>query len=355
MEKNRSTNKRIILYITALLGILLVGVIVVSVIFFRQRLKETKKLLATAEYETYDKYYVMITENKDTDYWKSIYEGALAEGKANGAYVELMGNNIEDDISKEDMIRIAINSNVDGIIIEPDDSYKTINLLKEATDIYGIPVVTVSEDNVESHRKSYIGVSGYNLGKEYGELICDCVKEKQLKNCDVMVLIDQELSNGNQSMISTAIREKVDDEGLTGRVTINNKVVSSDKEYAAEEEIRDIFLSQTDIPDVIVCLSEKNTLCVYQTVVDYNKVGEVEIFGYYTSPLIESAIEKNVIRSTIVADTQQMGKYSVSALNEYLEIGYVSEIYLIDTSLVGGDDISSDSGEGGQDDDIEDQ
>lgn len=354
MEKNRSSNKRIILYITALLGVMLVGVIVVSIIFFHRRFQETKQLLAAADYQTYQRYYVMITENKDTDYWKSIYEGALSEGSRSGVYVELMGNNIDDDISKEDMIKIAINSNVDGIIIEADDSYRTINLLKEA-ETQGIPVVTVSEDNVESHRKSYIGVSGYNLGKEYGDQICQFAREKNLKNCEVMVLIDKELSNGTQSIASTAIREKVEEEGLSDRITINNTVVSSDKEYAAEEEIRDIFVSQDKLPDVVVCLSEKNTLCVYQTVVDYNKVGEVEIFGYYTSPTIESAIEKKVIRSTIIADTDQMGRYSVSALNEYLDSGYVSEIYQIDTSLVGEDDLSSDSAEGGQDDAEEDE
>jgi hypothetical protein len=353
VDKNKTSNKKI-LYITALLGVMLVGVIVVSIIFFQHRFRETKKLLATAEYSTYKNYYVIITENKDTDYWKGIYEGALAEAKVSDAYVELMGNNIDDNISKEDMLRIAINSNVDGIIIEADDSYRTLNLLKDAERL-GIPFVTVSEDNVESHRKSYIGVSGYNLGKDYGDLICKYVRDNDLRNCDVMVLIDKEQSNGNQSIITTAIREKVEEEGMSDRITINNTIVSSNQEYAAEEEIRDIFMSQDDIPDVMVCLSEKNTLCVYQTVVDYNKVGEVEIFGYYISPTIEAAIEKNVISSTIVVDTEQMGRYSVAALNEYIESGYVSEIYLIDTSLVGGDETTPDSEEGGQDDVVEDQ
>ena len=90
-------------------------------------------------------------------------------------------------------------------------------------------------------------------------------------------------------------------------------------------------------------------------VVDYNKVGEVEIFGYYTSPTIESAIRKNVIRSTIVIDTNQMGRVSVEALNEYRESGYVSEFYLIDASLVSAETLSGASEEGGQDDAQEDE
>ena len=328
---------------------MLVGIIVASIIVFQQRFKETKKLMTNAEYNTYDNYYVIITDNRDTDYWQSIYEGALEEAAKSNSYVELMGNNIEDDISKEDMIRIAINSDVSGIIIEADESYRTVNLLKEA-DAKGIPVVTVSEDNVETKRKSFIGVSGYNLGKVYGEEICKYVREKGMSKCKVMVLIDEDLANGTQSIISTAIREQVEDEDMSKRIEITNRAINNEKEYSAEEEIRDIFVGQDNIPDVIVCLSEKNTLCVEQTVVDYTKVGEVEIFGYYTSPTIENAISKNIIRSTIVIDTKQMGRYSVAALDEYRQSGYVSDLYFIDVSLVTADDVSADSEEGGQTD-----
>ena len=348
MDKHRGSKKRI-LYITVALGIMLVGIVVASIIVFQQRFKETKKLMTNAEYNTYDNYYVIITDNRDTDYWQSIYEGALEEAAKSNSYVELMGNNIEDDISKEDMIRIAINSDVSGIIIEADESYRTVNLLKEA-DAKGIPVVTVSEDNVETKRKSFIGVSGYNLGKVYGEEICKYVREKSMPKCKVMVLIDEDLANGTQSIISTAIREQVEDEDMSKRIEITNRAINNEKEYSAEEEIRDIFVGQDDIPDVIVCLSEKNTLCVEQTVVDYTKVGEVEIFGYYTSPTIENAISKNIIRSTIVIDTKQMGRYSVAALDEYRQSGYVSDLYFIDVSLVTADDVSADSEEGGQTD-----
>ena len=52
--------------------------------------------------------------------------------------------------------------------------------------------------------------------------------------------------------------------------------------FSVEESIRKIFLEE-DVPDIIICLNELNTTCVYQTVVDYNKVGEVRILGNYTS------------------------------------------------------------------------
>ena len=45
-----------------------------------------------------------------------------------------------------------------------------------------------------------------------------------------------------------------------------------------------------------------------------------------------------------------MGRYSVAALDEYRQSGYVSDLYFIDVSLVTADDVSADSEEGGQTD-----
>lgn len=344
-NKPAKTNKgnRGILIATVALGVLLAFTVVFSIIFFYLRIRDTRNLLAGEESKIYDKYYVMITENSNTDFWKSVYSGACQEAERHNAYVELMGENLEVNLSKEDLLRIAINSNVDGIIIEGDDDKETLELLLQAK-AANIPVVTVSDDNMESNRISYIGVSSYNMGKEYGNQLTQYVKNNVTEdNCDVLVLMDESFTTSSQSIILTAINEAIENANISDKVNIYSQVVSSGKDYAAEEEIRDIFVGENSHagPDVIICLSEKNTLCVYQTVVDYNKVGQVEIFGYYISPTIKSAIEKDIIKSTIVVDTKQMGRCSVEAMNEYMETGYVSGIYLIDAELVTKDNLNA--------------
>ncbi len=344
-NKPAKTNKgnRGILIATVALGVLLAFTVVFSIIFFYLRIRDTRKLLAGEESKIYDKYYVMITENSNTDFWKSVYSGACQEAERHNAYVELMGENLEVNLSKEDLLRIAINSNVDGIIIEGDDDKETLELLLQAK-AADIPVVTVSDDNMESNRISYIGVSSYNMGKEYGNQLTQYVKNNVTEdNCDVLVLMDESFTTSSQSIILTAINEAIETANISDKVNIYSQVVSSGKDYAAEEEIRDIFVGENSHagPDVIICLSEKNTLCVYQTVVDYNKVGQVEIFGYYISPTIKSAIEKDIIKSTIVVDTKQMGRCSVEAMNEYMETGYVSGIYLIDADLITKDNLNA--------------
>ena len=103
--------------------------------------------------------------------------------------------------------------------------------------------------------------------------------------------------------------------------------------FSVEESIRDIFMEE-ELPDIIICLNELNTTCVYQAVVDYNKVGKVYILGYYDSETIINAIDRNVIYATVSIDTDQMGRYCVDALSEYHELGYTSQYFTADIELI---------------------
>ena len=347
-EAVNEDNKKLLIA-TIVAGTLLVAIIIFTIVFFYVNVRHTKNLLDSSNFETYDNYYVMISDNRDSDFWKNVYEGALEEGENSGAYIEKMGDAIGGDMTKVDMLRIAIDSNVDGIILEGDGTQEVDKMIEEAK-AEDIPVVTVADDSANSNRISYVGASGYNMGKEYGDQLVKCIQEKSLEKCNVLILFDDTQANSFQSVIITAISESLDKNEMGENVTISSKTVSTDKEYAAEEEIRDIFVGDEEIPDVIISLSEKNTVCASQTVVDYNMVGRVEILGYYISPAIKNSIEKNIIRSSIVVDTKQMGKYAVEAINEYKESGYASEIYMIDTQLIDSTNLDSSTMEGGDED-----
>lgn len=349
-KKGKSISNRRLLNWTVILGVMFFITVLIGIVFFYVRIRFTQNIITSSDYKTYDNYYVIITGNSDTDYWKSIYAGAKAEAEKLSVNVEMMGEGLDKNLTKEDYLRIAISSSVDGIIIEGDDDPEIQELLAKA-DANGIPVVTVSEDSPSSGRKSFIGVSSNNMGKEYGNQIVEYANEVDADSLSVMVLIDKGMTESSQTVIMTAIRESLVENGLSDKVSLDSKIVSSDVDYAAEEEIRDIFVGKEDIPDIMVCLSEQNTICAYQTVVDHNKVGQVEIFGYYMSDTIRSAIKKDIIRSSIVVDTEELGLNAVKAIDEYKESGYVSEIYLIDTKLANSDNIASFNMEGGESDD----
>lgn len=333
------------------LGLFIVVLVLCSMLYFRYKIRESSELVESLEYNTYDNYYVLIADDRKNIFWQGVYNGAQTEAANSGAYVEMFGENLSEEYEKEDLMKIAINAKVSGIIVEADESAEMEEQLRRAHEA-GIPVVTALYDNPDGLRQSYVGVSSYNLGVEYGDQICEMIKHKPEGKYSALVLLDKEKTDNSQNILISAIRERIQTQGMENRVSVDTVQVKNDSMFAAEESIRDIFMRPELLPDVIVCLNERNTTCVYQTVVDYNKVGEVEIIGYYESDTILSAIQKEIIYSTISIDTTQMGEYCVDALNEYIQSGYVSDYYGVDVSIVNAKTLA-DSVEGGADEETE--
>ena len=74
----------------------------------------------------YEKYYLMISNDRDKDMWQSIYKNAAITAKDKSAYVELLSPDKRSGNTQEDCLRIGIASNVDGIILEADGSEELI-------------------------------------------------------------------------------------------------------------------------------------------------------------------------------------------------------------------------------------
>jgi len=282
----------------------------------------------------YDKYYVMITEDRKSSFWQSVYAGAYEAGLSENTYVDMLGDNLTSDYGREDLMNIAISSEVDGIIVAADESEQMSALIDEAA-IKGIPVVTLVGDNTHSNRCSFVGVGGYNVGTEYGQQVLQIIKESEAKpKTKVSVLVNANALDSGQNIICSGIQDTLDrakEEGKEIEMTLVS--VDNTNAFSVEESIRDIFMEE-DIPDIIICLNELNTTCVYQAVVDYNKVGEVSILGYYDSETIIKAIDRNVIYATVSIDTKQMGEFCVNALSEYHELGYTSQYFTADIELI---------------------
>lgn len=314
-----------------------------SMIYFKAQLAKSADAMKGMETEEYERHYVLITDEQNSSFWQSVYEGAKEEGEKNGTYVELLGSNLSTDYEQKQLMRIAIEAKVDGIILAANESGAVTALINEAV-AEKIPVVTVLNDNT-SNRQSFVGIGSYNLGKDYGRQVCQIVEEKpenSYKNgtCKVLILMDGEFQNTNDMLVLGGIQETIEQE-YKGSVSIkcDSEYISQKGNFAAEEAIRDIFM-KFQLPDIIICLNELNTTCVYQAMVDYNKVGDIDIIGYYNSASILKAIERDVIYSTLTIDTKQMGRYCVDALDEYIEMGYVSDYIPVDTYLINSENVA---------------
>lgn len=316
----------------------------------------------------YDRYYIMITQDDKSSFWQSVYQGACERALQENVYVDWLGNDQFQDYSVEEQMEIAIASGVDGIIVTADESDEMTALIDRAA-AQDIPVVTLYGDNTRSARCSFVGVGSYNLGREYGRQALEIVRErlagtremrvfvKQTENVSdreleeeyvvvgsaarpirVTLLVNSYANSLDQNIIYSGIQEAIEQDRGETIIELSLRSVDDTNAFSVEESVRDIFM-EGDIPDILVCLNELNTTCAYQAVVDYNKVGTVSILGHYVSDTILNAIDRNVIYATVDIDTPQMGGFCIDALQEYHDLGYTSQYFTADISLISRDNV----------------
>lgn len=330
-QKEHMNNRQ--LTVLAILILLMVFVTIGSLGYLRRQTESSKGMQSQA-YTEYQKHFAFVTDAVDDNFWQEIYEGAKAYGEAEGIYLEWTGRNLSVDYSKTELLQIAIMSDVDGILLEGDGSDETRALIDEAYQA-GIPVVTIFSDSYDSKRQSFIGIGSYDLGREYGRQIVR-IATKEMKN--VLVLMDATVQDSGQSILFNGIKETLANEGNHLNLTLETLAVNEETAFGGEEVIREIFQKnirkEAELPDIIVCLNEKNTITAYQAAVDYNMVGKVEILGYYVTDTILEAISREVIAATIAVDSRQMGADSVKALEEYIRTGHASDFVAMDVNAV---------------------
>lgn len=311
-----------------------------SMYVFKNQITRATNEIKTKAPKDYDAYYVMIVEDTKSSFWNSVYEYTKKIGEDNRIYVELMGTQLATEYSKADRMRIAIESKVDGIFLEADESKEITNLINEAVE-NKIPVITVIGDSASSERQSFVGISSYNLGREYGRQVQELAKESLNR---VVILMTAQAKDSVQNIIYSGIQEMLESSGSYDKIQLESIAIDASSSFATEESIRDIFMNPEELPDILICLDELNTTCAYQALIDYNKVGVVNILGYYDSETILNAIQRKVIYSTISIKTEQIGEYLMEAIQEYQTYGQVNEYYTVDTTLITFDNIEEYSG-----------
>lgn len=306
-----------------------------SMYVFKNQITQATNEIKTKEPKDYDAYYVMIVDDTKSSFWNSVYECARKIGENNRIYVELMGTQLATEYSKAERMRIAIESKVDGIFLEAYESEEMTNLINEAVN-NDIPVITVIGDNTASERQSFVGISSYNLGREYGSQVQQLANDTLNR---VVILMTTQAKDSGQNIIYSGIQEMLETSGSNDKIQLESIAIDTSSSFAAEESIRDIFMNSVELPDVLICLDELNTICAYQALIDYNKVGVVNILGYYDSETILNAIQRKVIYSTISIKTEQIGEYLMEAIQEYQTYGQVNEYYTVDTTLINFDNV----------------
>lgn len=320
-------------------GMILLLLLIVLVVLCRWM--KIKKDIAD-DHRRYAYHIAMIGENSADVFWQSVYNGAASRGNECDIFVESFGSGLEDNYSAKELLKMAIASRVDGIIMEAEDDEETAALLKQASDA-GIPVITMLKDVPKSERISFVSANDYALGEIYGSQVLETAK-KHLKNKEeesikVSMLIDMDQNSTAPNLIYSGISEAIlQDEQ---NIELNTIVVDNEGEFETEETVRDLLLDEAQRPDILVCSSVIDTTSAYQCIIDYNLVGEVQIIGYYASEEIMDGIQKEIICSTVVINAEEMGSLAVDGMHEYLTNEYVNDYITVSTHLITKDNVSA--------------
>lgn len=321
--------KRFVVAGAGITVIVLTILTIVCLIYFNIQMSSVYNL-EKEQYEEYDNHFAFIVNDIQDSFWNEVFEGANMKGLENNAYVDAFGEDLAVAYTKEERLQMAIAAKVDGIMIEADDSSELKDLIDEAVEA-GIPVITMMTDCYGSNRQSYVGLGSYNLGREFGRQIIRIATKETKK---VMIVMEAEGDSNTQNIIYSGVLETLSNEGNHLQIEVETKTVSNSGTFSSEEAIRNIFMQKEELPDIIVCLDEENTINTYRALVDYNMVGEVDIIGYFTSDEVINAINRNVVAATIAVDTELLGASCVDALEEYLTTGHVSDYVTLDVTAV---------------------
>ena len=290
------------------------------------------------EDEKYDfsgKHYAFVCGNSQDGFYESIRQGAYEEAEKTGDYLESMGRNTALPWETDELMELSIDAGVDGIIVDAGESEEMRDLIDKAEE-QGIPVITVARDNTSSARKSYVGFGYYDLGVNYGKELLKKASDDEKR---VIILMSPDAEDSSQNIIYQGIRETIERSDASSSFKLETVAVPDTSAFGAEEKISAIIMGDGELPDVIICLNEIFTTCVCQALVDYNRVGETLVYGFYENNTILSSIQKNIIYATLTMDTRQMGRYCIEAMKEYENYGYVNEYMPVDITVVTAENI----------------
>jgi len=293
-------------YAISILLILFIILAIVSMSYFYRQVSAIDNR-QEREHE-YQFHYVMISDRPGEQQWQKIFEGGFEKGQELDAYVENWGVLLHQEYTVVEQMEMAIAANVDGIILNGYNSEEMIELINQAAEKQ-IPVVTLITDVPNSERISFISLNDYALGKLFGQQLLDLSQEKAAEGSgeklSVSVLTESAQDIGISGVIYRGIFRAIGD--FSESMNITSHEVGRDVEFEAEERIRDLLLGQGGRPDVLVSLNATNTVIAYQSLIDYNLVGQVRILGTSDNHQILDGIEKGIIYSTVFINEVRMG------------------------------------------------
>lgn len=318
--------KRLYKIVIFVLFVIIVSSIILSISYSRQIDKMVMDVNGSVfNHQVQPKYhFAIILHNSDEPYMKELEKGLRDTANTMKATIEINYTSDSDDY--QDAIKymnIAIDSKVDGIITHGYNTEEFTKLINKAEE-NKVPVVILDEDLPNSKRSAYVGTNGFETGSKAGTVVVKALNGK----AKVAIILESLHDGGNVKLDGFNNATK----SYKG-IKVETVKSSNQGILGATDVTQDILNNHPDV-NAIVCTSSKDTIGVTQLVVDVNKVGDITIIGYDSTPEILSYIQKGVIYGTIVPGAYKIGNDSIKAMVTLKDNGRVSAYINTDSILI---------------------
>lgn len=326
---NRKWNLSIVILFVIFASLML------SFLFSVLRIRESIEPLKSTLKDTtlpITRHVVLISQELDNPYWRSIEDGAREASQKYGMNLEYSGPfriNPDEQIT---LLERAIATKADAIIIQGINDPHYRSLIDKAMN-QGIPVITIDTDEPGSRRLSYVGTDNLEAGKRMGELVVRVAGTQ----ADIGILMGNELADNQQQRLQgfRSVIEQYDN------LTIVEVRSSNISRLQAAEQAETLLLKNPEVR-YMVGLSSLDALGILEST-QRAKLQGIHIFGFDDLDETKKGIAQCQIESTIVQQPSRMGYDAITLINDFfqgktLQQQYFTEITILDRSTPGMED-----------------
>ncbi|MEQ2466264.1 sugar ABC transporter substrate-binding protein [Niallia hominis] len=254
---------------------------------------------------------VLITQERDTPFWDKVAKGAKKQAEIEEVSLEVWGSysHNQEDFLKN--VEIAIQSKVDGIIVQGLDTDEFKNLTKIKASFYGVPIITVANDVpiADSLRRTYVGSDQFSAGKMIAEQL---VRDMGSKGKVVLMLESQEEYFQKQ-------RLKGIEEILKQYKDINvvyAKTIDTTKEQVVVTT-QDILNKEPDT-NAFIAINANVLGTLVKEISKRYQIDPYYLYSFDDGPESISLLEEVTLDAMVEQTPEAMGEQSVQLMMEWL-------------------------------------
>lgn len=298
----------------------LITMIVIIGIMFGQLFTTLNNRTDSEPSEVSQKYHIQLLIQDTNEYfWTPFQDGVNDASVEYEVYPEFITVEGRDITELEHAVEMGVNAGVDGMILTAADSIKTQELIEHSED-KGMAVVTYENDNYLLPTTPAVGTNSYSLGNMAGEMAI----EASDKTANVVLIIPDSGEDSDLQYKNMIVQGVL--ESFSKHSTINLKETLTINSHMFEvEKLATTIINKHKDVDLIICMDERSTPGIAQSLVDHNLVGDIKLIGYGLMPQTIDYIKKGVIYGTVYPDAYQIGYEAVQQLYKTIEGEQISD------------------------------